>query len=266
MISFALAIPHTPWIPARTESLRRLTLALAAGSPAPRTCFFADREPNWSWSQKLWSWGLETDATHLLQIQDDVIPAPNFWKALHAMVEAVPDRVIGLQGAHPKFRTMARDGHNWALSCAWLVGVAYVIPKPILAELVAYRKAEDETARVTCEDDFIAKFCVSTARPVLHPIPTIIDHDIEIESTYGNGDHMYRRATCTWREFGEKEIESTDFWRIRQQPPAVTSPHTERCWFCEGEPVLVGFKQTGALLGRSCLVQAVTHALGGGVK
>ncbi len=260
--TFALAVPHTPWVPERVVSLG--CLRATVGSPAIERVF-AEKEPNWSWSQKIWAWGTETDATHLVQLQDDVDVAPNFWAALSAMIAAVPDQIIGLQGAHPVFRTLAKEDHRWARSHAWMVGVGYVIPRADLAELVKFRTIFDGIAHEKNEDDFIAWFCTETGRDVWHPIPTIIDHG-DMQSTYGNGDHKFRRPTVTWREFGADEITRVDFWTPSADPPMVVNPHLNRCWFCQGEPSVVGFKETGALIGRICIANAVAGAMGMGAK
>lgn len=281
LIKFAIAIPHTSWIPARVESLEHLLHGLCVntriwnedraivsrtGPPgAVLDCVdahvFDEREPNWSWSRKIFEWGATTSATHLVQLQDDVIPAPNFWPALRAMVTALPRKIIGLQGAHPKFRTLAREGHRWATSAAWMVGVGWVIPVESLAELVDFRDEHDDDAKVTNEDEFIGKFCNATGRYVWHPIPTLIDHDVSIESTYKNDNHLFRTPTVTWREFGENEIERPDFWTVRGAVPMVSNPHFNRCWFCENEPQAVTFGPTQALIGRACLAKATAHLL-----
>lgn len=259
-VSFALAIPHTPWIPARVSSLHNLVEDL--GLPIRNTRIFQDKEPNWSWSKKLWEWGAETDATHLIQLQDDVIAAPNFWTILHAMVTAVPDQMIGLQGAHPAHRQHAREGVRWAQSRAWMVGVAYILPKPILTELVAYRSNMfDHVAQATNEDDLISQFAAHTNRSVYHPIPTIIDHDTEVESTYGNGHHMYRKPTVTWREFGADEITRPEFWKLNGEPPLIQNPHIQTCWFCQNEPGSVASASTQARIGRFCLANAAAKLI-----
>ncbi len=291
MISFALGIPHTPWIPERADSLAALLGALGIIDHEPdcqgvnpladgrcATCFdvhvlrvFADREPNVAWSEKLWAWGAaecsgsanDSGATHLLQLQDDVAVPDCFWSALTAMVTAVPDKIIGLQGAHPVFRQLARDGHKWARSHAWMVGCGYVIPRADLAELVKFRAIFDGIAHEKNEDDFIAWFCTETGRDVWHPIPTLIDHT-PLPSTYGNDANAYQRPTVTWREFGADEITRTDFWTPTAEVPMVVNPHLNRCWFCQQEPHVVGFRETGALIGRACLANAVAGALGVG--
>ncbi len=269
--SFALAVPHTPWVTDRVRSMFDLMQAIGGGNAPPGTSIrhFIDREPNVEWSRKLWAWGdgicAVEGATHLLQLQDDATVAPNFWTALSAMVAAVPDQIIGLQGAHPAFRLLARDGHKWARSHAWMVGVGYVIPRDALAELVKFRSIFDGIAHEKNEDDFIAWFCTETGRDVWHPIPTIIDHT-PIPSTYGNDANKFQRPTVTWREFGADEITRADFWTPAADVPIVANPHLNRCWFCQQEPGTAGFQETGALIGRACIVNALASILKVGLK
>lgn len=270
MISFALAIPHTPWVPARVESICRLHITLGvsaakAGLDAPPPMrVFEDKEPNWSWSDKLWDWGHAGDhnATHLVQLQDDVIVAPNFWAALQAMVEANPDHILNLQGAHPAFRAIARHECRWAQSRAWMVGVAYVIPRFDLIELCAWRRGvPDNRLQKINEDDLIAEFCMATGRAIHHPIPTIIDHDTSIESTYNNEGHSFRRPTVSWKEYGAKEIEDPLFWKLPPAVPVIANPHGEICWFCYEEPGIAASAKTQAWIGRRCLAGCVSAVI-----
>lgn len=262
--TFALGIPHTPWNTDRVVSLGQLAASLKTYD-LKHFKLFEERESYTEWSKKLWGWGVETGASHLLQLQDDVIVAPNFWPAISAMVEAVPDKIIGLQGAHPVYRALSREGHRWARSHAWMVGVGYILPRVDLEELVKFRDIFDGIAHEKTEDEFIAWFCTETGREVWHPIPTLIDHDTDLPSTYahlGNDKHEFRRPTVTWREYGENEITRLDFWEPREETPIVTSPFSKRCWFCQQEPHIIGFRETGAMIGRACLVNALAGAMG----
>ena len=78
----SLAISHTPWIPQRRESLRRLLDQLGSCE----VTLFQDRLPNWAWSYQMWSWALQTGDRHCLFLQDDVQIAPDFWPQLREML------------------------------------------------------------------------------------------------------------------------------------------------------------------------------------
>jgi hypothetical protein len=190
--SFALGIPHTPWVPERVETLARLHTQLGLDTPdAPHPAvfrLFADKEPNWSWAERLWNWALGVDATHLLQLQDDVIVGAEFWPQLTAMVHAVPDQIIGLE-------SVLDIGAPWYTTGDGLIGVGYVVPLPVLAHFLTWRRTQLRPGAVQAlnEDQLMGIYAFATGQRIFHPRPTIIDHDAEIASTYGNDRHSHRR-------------------------------------------------------------------------
>lgn len=267
--TFALALPHTPWVPARTKSFERLLSGLCAnvGQWAERGVLcsrtgpvgatleatasrvFQDREPNWSWSQKMFVWACETGATHLLQLQDDAMVAPDFWAKLRAMVDAVPDQVIGLEASHPLGPEQLRTGRRWYRTCAWLIGVGYVWPlDPELPQglprYIAWCGANPDKVRAANEDSLASQYLAANKFDVWHPCPTIIDHDISVESTYGNDTHhefsMYRRPTVTWRDVPNPDaLNDRSYWLSPSAPPLLPGPGTQKCWYCnEGQGTL----------------------------
>jgi hypothetical protein len=206
----ALAIPHTPWIPERVKSLARLESQLGSlmgpgpirpdwtpwGGPGR---LFAGREPNWSWSEKLWTWGIETECDYLLQLQDDAIVGPDFWADLRTMLHWVPDQIIGLESVHPASRLIHDQGGSWYTTSDGLIGVGYAFPRPALIEFDHWRKTRLRAGsrQQINEDTLVNLFCLSTGRRVWHPVPTIIDHDIALASTYGNDLHTHRAPIIT---------------------------------------------------------------------
>lgn len=213
MASVALAIPHTPWVPERVASLLRLQEGLGilgfsadqvpiSRDPWPLFHYreFRERESNSEWSRKLWTWGLETGADYLLQLQDDVIVAPRFWDHLSAMLAAVPDQIIGLEAAHPWGPRLAASGVRWYTTADMLIGVGYVIPHAVLDEFLRWRASSLVEDWQTDEDMLIACFCMATGRRIWHPIPTIIDHNVELASNYGHENHSHRRPSVTWKD------------------------------------------------------------------
>jgi hypothetical protein len=218
--TFALGVPHTPWVAERVESLRRLQRELDGSvcGVIEAALKFEDREPNHVWSAKMWRWAFESTATHLVSLQDDARIAPNFWRALSGMVDANPHEIIGLQAPHPSIPFLAAQGQRWCHTRAWVVGVGYVIPKPVLRELLAWRNRQPAWRIVgTNEDTLINDFCLETRRRVFHPIPTIVDHDTTLASTYDNDRDTHRHSLVRWVDgskygFGLEELERVSFW------------------------------------------------------
>jgi hypothetical protein len=236
-VTIALAIPHTPWIPERVESMGRLLDELGitmtgGGQPAYETPLqhfriFFDRAKNWEWSGAMWTWLARTDATHCLQLQDDVRVAPNFWPALRAMLEAVPDQVICLEVVHPAVVAVAREGYRWMTTSDLMVGVGYVLPRALLVEFLEWRSNLTLRAlEAIPEDTLLAVWCVATGRRIWSPIPTIIDHDTSIPSTYGNDHHQHRRPPVRWDTHWTTgdALEHANVWGLGNVP------HLGRFW------------------------------------
>lgn len=265
-VNFALAIPTaSDWMPDRAASLSRLKDQLGVLPTEYRE--FRDRESNRVWPYKLWRWGLSTGASHILQIQDDVVVSPNFWSALRAMVEAQPDKVIGLHSNHPLSVAQFRAGRRWYRD-HWVTGPAYVFPRLLLAQFVDWCEANPDKAASTNEDSLISHWCTTHKIDVWHPVPTITDHDVGVPSTYGNDSHheysMYRQPPVTWRDATSlSAMEDPDYWRCTpESAPLLPGPGTQLCWFCLRGQGVITSQDSGARLCKVCLLRAMGGILG----
>jgi hypothetical protein len=190
---FALAIPHCAWLPERVTSMARLKDQL--GNRPKFYKEFAEKEPNWSWSEKLWNWAIATGATHLVQLQDDIEVDAGFWPNLRAMVDARPDDIIGLESINPLAKYMTSSWYTDGDCC---VGVAYVIPVPVLVTMMQWRNSlPSGLVQNVNEDDLIGLFALCTQRKIWHPVVTIVDHDTTVPSSYKNDAHPNRKPVMT---------------------------------------------------------------------
>lgn len=253
MTTIALGIPHTPWVEARAKSMDRLMRQLSDrpgwGPYELRT--FTDREPNWSWSLKLWRWAYETGADWCLQLQDDVEVAPCFWPALRAMLGALPSEagIVGLSVTHPMAIEIARQGHRWFKTPSMLIGWAYAIRRDMLG---AFLETRIDGAEPPCEDVELGRFAFEHGG-VWHPCPTLCDHDTSIPSSYDNDHHATRRPPVTWRSYGEGDMCSKEWWAPPQIVQMLPMPAQRECWFCMERPIVGGSARTGAGICGVCL-------------
>lgn len=282
MTTLALGLPHTPWIPARVESFQRLVDGLGLKPPLvvsgadgryvhgpedlTHVRIFQERESNRVWPGKLYRWAVSTGATHMLQLQDDAIPYERFWSVLRAMLEAVPDQIIGLEANHPLGPEMHRTGRRWYRTRAWLVGVGYVWPLDAklpngLPAFLRWCEANPAILANNNEDSLVNHWAQLHGFDIWHPVPTIIDHDIGVPSTYGNDEHhefsMYRRPTVTWRDVPLLAgLEHADHWGAAL-PPLLPGPGTQRCWFCGDREAGATSSKTGARICLPCAFQTL---------
>lgn len=196
---FSLAITHTPWIAERKVPFERL---LAQVGPADSWYAFKivdERAKNWEWSVNMWRWAASQDVTHCLFLQDDALLAPDFQHQLGKLVKKHQNEIIGLQVAHPAAMFAAENGHTWMTTADALVGVGYLLPKHVLEEFLGWRSNLKEGAvEAISEDTLVGLFALCTGRKIYHPLPTLVDHDVSVPSTYLNDGHVNRQSRCRW--------------------------------------------------------------------
>lgn len=229
MNTVAVAIPHAPWAEGRKESLDAILADLDPVDNITDFRIFAEQAPNHVWSEHMWAWGASTTAEWLLQLQDDVKLADHFMPALRAMLDAVPSHVdvIGLEVPHQAAPALSEDGERWFTTTDMLIGVGYVIRTRALRAFLEWRASalrEGALAAVT-EDTLLALWCMVTGRRIWHPMPTLIDHDVTLASTYGNDSHENRRPLVRWnsKDWGAR-LDTPAFWA----PVTTTPPHLGR--------------------------------------
>lgn len=271
--SIKIAIPHAAYRPGRPESLARLRAQLGGDGSDRRV--FADKEPHWKWSLRLWRWGLESGADWLVQLQDDVQVPETFGAAVRAALAAASPsaQVVALFGIHPLARELARQGQRWHRTRAWLMGNGYALRRDFLAEFVPWVDANEALARVTCEDALINRYCVETGRDVFHTMPSLVEHDLSIASTWGDQakgmgldrpeNHGHRKATVSYLDFNPRELTRVDFWQQQGDVRALLDSLGPRCWMCLGqEGAFISSQESGVHLGPQCFAKMAHEAAG----
>jgi len=241
---FSLVVNHTPWRPERVAALRAMR---ASGLLDVRRFLINDRDwrgTDWQdskvqWALDQWEYSLGwKDATHHVFVTDDLNLAPGFWGLLEEMVLARPEAILGLLSNHPRAPELAAAGVHWYRTNSWIVGPAYVVPRLHLMKFVPwFRSLPDGRApgaKGYANDDSTLNEWVSRFGPgeAWHPVPTIIEHRGDLESTVGHGDE-YSRERVSWRSVqtaavkGDRitwtteavdrleEMNRPDFWAVR---------------------------------------------------
>jgi hypothetical protein len=189
------------------------------------------------------------------------------------MIEAVPDQIIGLEANHPLGPEMLRTGRRWYRTRAWLVGVGYVFPCDPklpngLPSFLTWCDANPDMVAKSNEDSLVSHWAYDHGFDIWHPVPTIIDHDLGVPSTYANDGHhefsMYRRPTVTWRDVELRAgMEDPAYWRTTEAgAPLLPGAGTQKCWFCGLRQGVVNAQETGARMCKECVYQAMGALVG----
>lgn len=245
MPTFSVSIKHQARSLARQRALASMCDALAE-RPGPEIgmrIFDEAAEGPWNeWQHKLhdlvWRWHLGTGATHHVLLTDDLWIAPRFWWALLAMVSVKPEAIIGLLSNHPAAVPLAERGAHWYRTNSWLVGPAIIIPQVHLANFVEWHPTW--LASVNPKDfgdDSAMNVWVTLKGPgqVCHPLPTLIEHRGDIESTWCPGD-CYSRERVSWRHRRSCPLgpEYRGLWTSVEVKPDIEALCTREFWDVTG--------------------------------
>lgn len=205
-IQVSIHILHNPK-PDRKAALRRLLgsldpslFVLVEDGPGPE-CAFNERR----WRRAV-SDAKTSGTTHTCFLDDDVLVCPHFAEKLRAIVTARPNDVIALHTSLPgAMDAYTRDEH-WLTTDDGVLGPANVWPIALLEDFLAWRSSDAltddaiEHSSSFGSDVLAGLWHVATGRKVYHPVPTITDHDLTLETNFaGNETTPGRSTTCNWR-------------------------------------------------------------------
>jgi hypothetical protein len=258
--TFSVGVLHTSWhaerIAALDMMLKDLQDSKTRASRVLLSIFDERRPPDVSWAEfktriaaRQWATALDTGASHHIFLTDDLRICPWFWPALHAMVSARPKTPIGLLSNHPRGPSLFAGGVHGYRTNSWIVGPAYVVPHEKLSRFLGWYLAlpdtEDPKGRRWFNDDSALNEWITYfgGGETWHPLPTIIEHRADIDSTVGHGDR-FSRERLSWRELrGIREKRETGDWEwetIRGEFASPAEMGDRRFWAGDAPMLPVG--------------------------
>jgi hypothetical protein len=192
-IKISFAVTHVPGVPLRERTVARQRVLLGR-FPVIKD---PDRHGVWPTTLTAYETALREggeDTTHILILQDDMLPCDTFAENLQAAVAAKPDVAIVLF-TQTKFTADATDmGATWLTTADRAWGGAVVLPVS-WAKLFIDWAERCVIHQYKHDDSRLAAWVVWTGRaPFWHTVPSLLDHVGAAESLLGHGNPN-RRAT-----------------------------------------------------------------------
>jgi hypothetical protein len=146
-------------------------------------------------AMRAWRAGAQSDATHVLVVEDDVVLAKGFCESLCRAVETHSAHLISpfwvrwqgkwVQHLLRAFDDAAVRGVPWVEHNINLCGVAVVLPRTAAAEFPVWCEHEIAPAAERHDDLWLKLFALATGHHVSQMVPCIVDTDPQFESTMG---------------------------------------------------------------------------------
>lgn len=146
---------------------------------------------------------LESDATHLVMLPDDVILPTTFAESLLAFVQAFPEDLLDLFANHPDAGQALRQLYTAYETPDGFVGFG-VFPRALAARFALWRAHalvqpwRDAHAHPQgCNaDESVALWAMSEGIRTIKPLPSLVDHDASLPSLELGGTFPLRRSSA----------------------------------------------------------------------
>lgn len=143
------------------------------------------------------------DDTHLLVLQDDILPCMNFIPTVEKAIELLPDQFITFFTTSQACEVACIEKKSWYQLTTWFMAQAYVMPTNLIGPMLAWM---DEYIKPdTKEDDFrFAIYCFYNGRKVWGTAPSLVEHIAWAQTTLGYelaGGYLSNRDTRMARSF-----------------------------------------------------------------
>lgn len=137
----SVAIHYAPWVDWREENAKDQAARLEQSDYVNHVKLFpADEDVTSIWEsiRPCWLWGAETDSTHHITVQGDVVLCENFGEAARNAIRTLPNRNISFYGTHKRLREEFESGGRWYRYNGGFWGQCACIPSPDIQDAIAF--------------------------------------------------------------------------------------------------------------------------------
>ena len=181
MIVLSAAISHADWIEQRRIWAREIQRAV------PGAVLVRDTKRNlWDTTKRTWHQALrKRNVTHVVAMQDDMLPCPNFLSLLYGALEARPAAIVCYFSMRQALLTAQAQGISWLYGpdCTW--GGTTVLPSDLAIEFLLWERKNIDPMFKSA-DRRLVLFCREHGLPVYVTAPSLVQHEGAEQSLIGH--------------------------------------------------------------------------------
>jgi hypothetical protein len=165
---------------------------------------------------RCWDWASARSDVSIV-LQDDVVPCDGWWPHVQAISEVIPDQPVGFM-EWTRHSDEAWDcRYKWVESRANMHGCACMMPSHVASDALSWIRGRFSSPRwIGAHDDsLLCAYFMTHGLTVMHPVPTLFQHDLPAESSIG---HSNKNRVC--RVFGVEGMSTvrwSDLRRVKNQ-------------------------------------------------
>jgi hypothetical protein len=162
--------------PARQREAQTLFLRLNEESPGHVYC--CPPELPSVWAAAKWCWkSIPAEATHLLVLQEDILPCRDFIAGMKAAVAIKPDSIISPYCSHNEARIarVGQAGGSWLPLTGSTWGQGILMPRALIRQFLEFEYAVFDDS-FPHDDTRVSIFSAVTGNPNWVIIPNLIQH------------------------------------------------------------------------------------------
>jgi GR25 family glycosyltransferase involved in LPS biosynthesis len=113
--------------------------------------------------------------THVLILQDDILPCTNFIPAVKKIIKLLPDQPITFFSNSDSILEAKNRGVHWAKLKVWFMAQAYVLPVQTVREFLYFSDTHVKSD-LQIDDERLAMFFFHKKQYVWATSPSLVDH------------------------------------------------------------------------------------------
>ena len=114
--------------------------------------------------------------SHVLVLQDDVLPCRDLLRTATKLIELIPDKPISLFTNRDPVMTARAFGKHWMTVKTWFMSQAYILPSEFIKDFLAWDEIHYRTDKRKADDEHLALYCYYNEIPVWTTSPSLVDH------------------------------------------------------------------------------------------
>ena len=170
-MNLAVRIQHNPQRERWTKTLKNI---LADDSSREIRVITDTQNDLWN-SAKITLQSYDAGDTHMMVLQDDVMPCKDLISTAERLIEIMPDETITLFSVQECILEAMNTNTHWVKKKIWRMAQCYIMPVPVIDDFLGYAERHIKP-EIYFDDDRLAMYHLAKNKLVWATAPSLVEH------------------------------------------------------------------------------------------